>query len=50
MFAFAHGWSAFVDFLYNSKGDVGNVYNYREEYGLNLGCTKSFGREGLVFN
>ena len=49
MFAFAHGWTAFVDFLYNSKGDVGNVYNYREEYGLNLGCTKSFwkGRASL---
>ena len=49
MFAFAHGWTAFVDCLYNSKGDVGNVYNYREEYGLNLGCTKSFwkGRASL---
>ena len=49
MFAFHHGWSAFVDFLFNGKGDVANVYNYRNEYGLNLGCTKTLwdGRASL---
>lgn len=49
MFAFHHGWSAFIDFFFNGKGDVANVYNYRNEYGLNLGCTKTFwdGRASL---
>ena len=42
LFSFKHGWTVFVDFLFNSKGDVANVYNYRNEYGLDLGFTKTF--------
>ena len=45
LFAFRHGWTVFADFLFNSKGDVGNVENFRAEYGLNLGCTKSFWKD-----